>query len=187
MTSLIDHKHSLLLAHAGLAPRPADSPATPSATHAATQGATLVMAVLRTTALIDRACAAELAAFDLTEGRLSVMLAVAARDADTSETDAHSSPARIADELGISRAAVTGLIDGLERQGLIERRAHSSDRRSTTVCLTALGRDALDRIGPIYGAWLRDLARCITPAAATGTVAALSALQEKLSERASDD
>lgn len=175
MRSLIDHKHELLLEHAGLAPDVDE------------HGAVLIMALLRTTALIDRACAAELAAFNLTEGRLSVLLAVSARASVPGEGDSRATPARIADELGVSRAAVTGLIDGLERQGLIERHASDTDRRSTTVALTQAGRDALDAIGPRYGAWLRDLAASVSPDATLGTIAALSALQSKLGDGASNE
>lgn len=177
MTSLIDHKHALLLAHAGLAggasgPDPAPE-AGAGAGPGSVAGATLIMALLRTSALIDRACAAELSAFDLTEGRLSVLLAIDARGPD-------ATPARIADELGISRAAVTGLIDGLARQELVARQASSTDRRSTSVALTEAGRDALDRIGPVYGSWLRELAAGVSPDAARGTIAALTAVQGAL-------
>lgn len=171
MTSLIDHKHALLLAHAGLAGDASGPDPGPEAGSVA--GAALIMALLRTSALIDRACAAELSAFDLTEGRLSVLLAIDARGAD-------ATPARIADELGISRAAVTGLIDGLARQELVARQASSTDRRSTSVALTEAGRDALDRIGPVYGSWLRELAAGVSPAAARGTIAALTAVQGAL-------
>ena len=174
MKSLMDHKHELLLAHAGLAcdPESAQAPAAPEAGPTPEAGPALVMALLRTAALIDRACAAELGEYDLTEGRLSVLLVVA--------SDPGATPAAIADQLGISRAAVTGLVDGLERQALIERQTVPGDRRSTAIALTPAGQDALDRIGPAYGSWLRQLADGVSPAAAGETAATLAVIQRNL-------
>jgi len=51
---------------------------------------------------------------------------------------------QLADELGIARSTATGLIDRLEERGLVRRRSHERDRRSTTVQLTELGRQALE-------------------------------------------
>jgi DNA-binding MarR family transcriptional regulator len=42
-------------------------------------------------------------------------------------------------------ATVTSLIDGLERDGLIVRRAHVTDRRTTMATLTAAGARLIDR------------------------------------------
>lgn len=153
-------KHALLLDHAGQR----------------TEGAHVVMALLRTAALIDRACVEELSRFDLSEGRLSVLLAAA--DAEAGAESA--TPGRLAEQLGVTRAAVTGLIDGLERQGLIRRAAHPSDRRSTTVEITGSGREALDRLAPVYGGWLRELSAEIGPDAASGALAAFAAIQRSL-------
>jgi DNA-binding MarR family transcriptional regulator len=36
-------------------------------------------------------------------------------------------------ELGVTATNVTALIDGLERDGLVERRPHPSDRRATLI------------------------------------------------------
>lgn len=170
MKSLMDHKHALLLAHAGLSGDPEQTP--PDAIPEA--GPALVMALLRTAALIDRACAAELNEFDLTEGRLSVLLVVASEPGAT--------PAAIADQLSVSRAAVTGLLDGLERQALVARRTIPGDRRSTAITLTPAGHDALDRIGPVYGSWLRQLASGLSPAAAGEAADALAVIQRNLQD-----
>lgn len=45
-------------------------------------------------------------------------------------------PSELAEKIGVTRATITGLLDGLERDALIERRAHSRDRRALTVHLT---------------------------------------------------
>ena len=51
---------------------------------------------------------------------------------------------QIARRLLVSRANVTGLIDRLEEKGLLERCA-CPDRRVNLICLTAKGRDLLEK------------------------------------------
>ena len=46
-----------------------------------------------------------------------------------------------ADYLMCSRATITGVIDTLERKGLVERKANSEDRRSILATLTDAGRN----------------------------------------------
>jgi DNA-binding MarR family transcriptional regulator len=51
---------------------------------------------------------------------------------------------RIAEAMGITTGAVTGLVDRLERAGWVERARHEVDRRQVVVQVTASRRDALD-------------------------------------------
>ena len=156
MDPRIDMKHELLLEHAGQR----------------SSAARTIMAVLQTATLIDRACAAQLAAHELSEGRLAVLLAVARRGT--------ASPAELAADLSVSRAAITGLCDGLARQELISRGTHPNDRRSLTITLTPAGERALDALSPEYGAWIGELAAGLDPAALDGALATLGALQARL-------
>ena len=50
---------------------------------------------------------------------------------------------QVAARLKVSPRTVTGLVDGLEADGFVERTAHATDRRKTVLALTAGGRDAL--------------------------------------------
>jgi len=59
-------------------------------------------------------------------------------------------PSTLAQRLGVTRATMTGLLDGLQKDGLIERRAHPNDRRKVGVILTASGRHILDSTLPEY-------------------------------------
>ena len=43
-------------------------------------------------------------------------------------------------------ATVTGIVDRLVRDGLVERKRHVSDRRVVLVCLTPAGRDLMRRV-----------------------------------------
>jgi len=64
---------------------------------------------------------------------------------------------RLVTQLSVSRANVTGLVDCLERKGLVDRAAHKSDRRIRVVRLTASGRTTLEAILPQYYKRLSEL------------------------------
>jgi DNA-binding MarR family transcriptional regulator len=51
---------------------------------------------------------------------------------------------RIAEAMGITSGAVTGLVDRLERAGWVERARHESDRRQVVVQLAATRRELID-------------------------------------------
>lgn len=59
-------------------------------------------------------------------------------------------PSTLADKLGVTRATMTGLLNGLRKQGLIERQIHPEDRRKVGVLLTDSGHRILDKILPDY-------------------------------------
>lgn len=46
---------------------------------------------------------------------------------------------------GVRSATMTGIVNGLERDGLVRRRPHGSDRRAVSVEATAAGRRLLER------------------------------------------
>jgi DNA-binding MarR family transcriptional regulator len=56
--------------------------------------------------------------------------------------------AGLAEKIGVSRATMTGLLDGLERDGLIARLGEQADRRKTMIKLTLSGQRYLERILP---------------------------------------
>ena len=51
----------------------------------------------------------------------------------------------LAEAAGIAQPTATRMLDGLERQGVVERRPSTEDRRSVSVALTAPGRRLLNR------------------------------------------
>lgn len=59
------------------------------------------------------------------------------------------SPSAIADSLGVTRATVTQLLDGLERDGLVERRSVGHDRRAQAIHLTEAGTRLFDELVPL--------------------------------------
>ena len=77
-------------------------------------------------AAIDRDCAALLAPHGLSEGRFVLLFLLDAAPGGLA-------PAVLAQQAGVSRATVTGLIDGLEREALVARQADASDRRALRI------------------------------------------------------
>ena len=59
------------------------------------------------------------------------------------------SPSELADRVGVTRPTVTGLIDGLKRQGFIKRNVDPQDRRKVVLMLTSKGRDFIDGLMPV--------------------------------------
>jgi len=62
--------------------------------------------------------------------------------------DRGMSPSELADMARVTRATVTGLLDGLESDGLVQRVPLAVDRRSQSICLTSKGRDFMDKMLP---------------------------------------
>jgi DNA-binding MarR family transcriptional regulator len=83
--------------------------------------------------------------FQLTEGKFFVIAYLLIEEL---RGHACPSPSDIADNLGVTRATTTGLLDGLERNGLIERRSDASDRRMISVAITDEARLLLDKLAP---------------------------------------
>jgi DNA-binding MarR family transcriptional regulator/CheY-like chemotaxis protein len=63
-------------------------------------------------------------------------------------SDHCASPSSLAAHCGVSRAAMTGLLDGLEQEGYVERDDHPSDRRALKIKLTLKGQQFLEWISP---------------------------------------
>src|SRR5690606_13496829 len=72
------------------------------------------------------------------------------------------SPAELADMMGITRGAMTGLIDSLEREGMITREKHPDDRRMVKLLLTAKGRSKIDQYYPLHARRLSRFMNVLT-------------------------
>lgn len=64
--------------------------------------------------------------------------------------DSSYTPTQLAEALNVSRATMTGLLDGLEAKQLVERGIHTEDRRKMSVRLTEHGHSTMDAILPEY-------------------------------------
>lgn len=57
-------------------------------------------------------------------------------------------PSLLSERAGVSRATMTGLISGLEKDGYVERIHEKSDRREVLIHLTKIGQDFVNGIIP---------------------------------------
>lgn len=88
---------------------------------------------------------------DLLQGRWWVLILL------MREEDKTAAPSILAEKAGVSRATMTGLLDGLEREGLVERVFDTADRRRVTIHLTETGQAKLDQVMPDYYQRVRRL------------------------------
>lgn len=84
-----------------------------------------------------------LANHGLSQGRFLTLIVM-------NRTPDEVNPSTLAEKVGVKRATMTGLLDGLERDGLVERLAHCQDRRRIGVRLTVKGRQVLNEMLPDY-------------------------------------
>ena len=73
-------------------------------------------------------------------------------------SESELTPSDLAQRAGVTRATVTGLLDGLEEDGLVERKAHSTDRRRIALQLTEAGKAFIARLIPAYAPRLSAVA-----------------------------
>lgn len=81
----------------------------------------------------------------LSQGRFTVLMLLYDKTCATT----HSfTPAQLAEQSGVTRATMTGLVDTLERDGMVTRKPDPLDRRQLSVELTPRGLDFLNHIMP---------------------------------------
>jgi MarR family 2-MHQ and catechol resistance regulon transcriptional repressor len=85
----------------------------------------------------------------------------------------------VGQRLVVTKSNITGLVDRLERQGLVARGEHP-DRRATVVRLTDAGSRLLDRALPRHAQQLAELTKCFSPEEKRTLVRLLSKLRREL-------
>jgi len=133
-------KQTLSRSKAGSAGAPADG-----------LDALVVLGILRTAKQLNPLLDSDLRELDLTGSQVKVLLLLlhAAQDEPLSLSD-------VGRQLVVTKANVTGLVDRLERKGLV-RRASGTDRRVFFAQLTPQGRALVDRIHPRHQLVLESL------------------------------
>lgn len=90
----------------------------------------------------------------VSQGRFTVLMLL--YDKTCGSTNAFT-PAQLADHAGVTRATMTGLIDTLERDGMVTRKPDPADRRMLSVELTAKGVAFLEEMLPGHFTRIRAL------------------------------
>lgn len=111
--------------------------------------AEFAIGLLATSRRIDDRYNDLLAEHDLSGGRFAALLAV-------SETPGIT-PARLAEQLEVKRATVTGLVDRLVERGLVVRGSDEADRRVQTLTTTEAAQQRIHDVVPLVEKWLSAL------------------------------
>ena len=82
--------------------------------------------------------------YGLSKGKFTILIIMYSDGADG------MNPSELAEKSGVSRAAITGLLSRLERDGIIERQNDLHDGRMTTVKLSLKGVDLMNKVLPIH-------------------------------------
>jgi MarR family transcriptional regulator for hemolysin len=100
------------------------------------------------------------AAFDTRLAGLDLNLTQASLISYVSEFG-RTSQTRLADQLGIGRAAIGSVVDQLQTRGLVERQPNPSDRRVWLVAVTQPGRELAAEVAKVDEVLRADLRRGI--------------------------
>ncbi len=111
----------------------------------------LCFEILSLAQAIDKDCAQRLAPYELSESKF-VLLSIL-NDAPQQQCF----PNILADQLGISRATISGLLDGLEKSNYIQRLNNSDDKRKVIIRLTTQGAKILNQVSVIHTEWIGEL------------------------------
>lgn len=114
------------------------------------EGIQLCFQTLSLASQIDSDCARLLAPYGLSEGRFVMLFLLDAAGEGLA-------PNELAERAGVTRATVTGLLDGLEREALIERQAAKQDRRALRIQLTDKGRQTAKQVFDSHSRWIASL------------------------------
>lgn len=87
-------------------------------------------------------------------------------------------PYQIAEQLGITRASVTTLLDGLDKKNLITRQHDTTDRRKIMVTLSNQGKKCLKDILPIHYNLTQEMVSTFSTEQKNSFLNSLSKLEE---------
>lgn len=128
-----------------------------------------------------RATEANFTQHNISQGRFGVLMSLLNRCRRDGE-QAVLSPAELAERAGVTRATMTGLVDTLERDGLVTREPASQDRRMLAVCLTPKGRELLHALLPEHFRRIATLMKGLSESERRLLVQLLGKIQEQASQ-----
>lgn len=121
----------------------------------------VLLSLLGTARELGRMKETHFARYGLSDGRFFILMFLRRL---REESGAASTPADLADRAGVSRATMTGLLDGLEKDNLIARVPRSDDRRMIDIQITEHGVKLLESTLPEHYARLEKALAPVTKA-----------------------
>jgi DNA-binding MarR family transcriptional regulator len=122
-----------------------------------------------------------LALNDLSFGRMAILMELFSQ-----KEEGPISPAELARHHGCKKATVTGLLDKLERDGLVERSNNTEDRRKIDVTITTVGIDMLQEFLPTQYELLSKALAGTTEEERNLTLNLLSKMNERIEKHNED-
>ncbi|MSU69799.1 MAG: MarR family transcriptional regulator [Opitutaceae bacterium] len=119
---------------------------------------------------------AHLAEHNISQGRFTVLMLLLDKFKGCPRPD---TPAGLAGRAGVTRATMTGLIDTLERDGLVKREPDPEDRRRLSVNLTPKGQALLQEILPGHFQRMAALMHSLNESERKSLVRLLNRIQEQ--------
>lgn len=132
------------------------------------------LTLLRVASDLFRGLDACLERHGLQQGRWWVLVLLMRRE------DRTAAPSELAEQAGVTRATMTGLVDSLQRAGLVERIPDPEDRRSVRIRMTAAGQERMDAVMPDYYERVAALFADIDPEERQRLMAALESVQARV-------
>lgn len=127
--------------------------------------------LLSVTDEVREIASAKLSCHGLGEGRITVLVLLLENQP---EPLSHS---QLADLLGITKGSITGLVDGLEHDGLVQRCEAPEDRRTRLIAITPAGLAVVNQYLPKKIRGIERLMAGLTPAERKTLAALLLKLQ----------
>lgn len=109
------------------------------------------LVLLRVASDVIAAMDEELAGHGISQGRFTILMLL---ENCPKENDKRLSPSDLAEMSGVSRASISGLLDGLEKSGMVRRDADQRDGRGRPVSITTKGKRFLEKMLPAHFTWL---------------------------------
>jgi DNA-binding MarR family transcriptional regulator len=91
-------------------------------------------------------------------------------------------PSELADHAGVTRATMTGMLDGLAAQGLVERKHDPEDRRALFITLTPEGEKLIRKVLPLYFKKVSKIMAGVTDAERRALASILRKIERNVSE-----
>lgn len=82
----------------------------------------------------------------------------------------------------VNPANVTGLIDRMEKSGLVKRVASDDDRRTNFIKLTAKGRKLFEKVEPLYAETVKNTVSSLSKSEQTKLIEMLEKLRSKIAD-----
>ncbi len=130
-----------------------------------------------TASLLGKEADRVLQGFGLTQAQFDVLMLLRYQTAEGS-----ADQTTLGRMLVVNRANVTGLVDRMERDGLVTRAGDALDRRVKRVRMTSAGARMLARAEQVYAARIREVMAGLTPADLAALCRSLEAVRTALRE-----